>query len=930
MSETRRRFFQNAAVLSAALFGMNKNVQAVESSSNKNDRSSTGSTRSGAAAPPLMITPDVADLAHETDGTVKVFRLIAEPVKRKIAPFKILDVWGYNGSCPGPAIQVQQGDRVRVLFENRLPESTSLHWHGLEVPIEQDGVPWISQKPVPPGGRYTYEFTVHQEGTFFYHAHSAMQEMMGLIGMFVSHPKKEFLPRVDHDFGLILQEWAVLPSNTVPNTAAMEFNWLTFNGISAPAITPMIVKLGSRVRVRIVNLGMDHHPIHLHGHQVAITGTEGGRAPESTWYPTNTVLIGVAQAKVIEFEAKYPGAWMVHCHLPHHMMNSMMDLLRDRQIQNANTNDTQAMSQMQTLANRTGFEHVHHSPVADNASSVLGFPQDAFMEMAMDEAVAKPETAGLPKNWSAGMMGMMTLLRVLPENEYNEFMRRKTAAMKAMAMRAGLAIVILAGIAAMSWPASAQQSGGTMNGQMKMPAKEMQERDQHHEMQMQEVKAEFPRMGRMQERANGAAFTLEQAQNLAEQFNPTLREADAEIRAAKARQQQAGFYPNPIVGYSGDEIRGGSIGGGKQGFFVQQNLVMGKKLQLSQSIFAKESKLAEMEAEEQRERVENAVKIAYLRVLAAQELLDNRGDLAKIAEDTAETQRQLNNTGQADETEVLGAEIDAQRMRLRARTQENTLREEWRSLAAIIGQPGISAQTVSGDLEANLPALDEQQAVEAIVKQSPAVLIAQGASSRAAAVMARAQKESIPDLEVRAGLLYNNEPIGNTNRAIGWEGMAELGIQIPLFNRNQGNIASAGADIDRAEQEKNRIELTLRERAASVLDQYANAKLMVDEYRLEILPRAKKSYQLMVDKYGLMLASYPRVLESRRRLYELQVEYILALESVWTNGIALQGHLLTDGLESPARPSEVDRTIRETNVPRPDRMTPPGEAMLQP
>src|SRR6266850_1577759 len=157
---------------------------------------------------------------------------------------------GYNGSCPGPTIQVQQGERVRVIFENRLPESTSMHWHGLELPIEQDGVPYISQKPVAPGEKYVYEFTVHQEGTFFYHAHSAMQEMMGQIGFFVAHPEKDYRP------------------------------------------------------------GVDHHPVHLHGHQFVVTGTEGGRAPESTWYPMNTVLVGVAQARIVEFEAKYPGAWM--------------------------------------------------------------------------------------------------------------------------------------------------------------------------------------------------------------------------------------------------------------------------------------------------------------------------------------------------------------------------------------------------------------------------------------------------------------------------------------------------------------------------------------------------------------------------------------------------------------------------------------------
>jgi manganese oxidase len=431
MSGTRRRFFQDAAIFGAGLFGLGSQLRAQQASSARAPARHTGSAASPntpAAASPPMLTPDIPDLPHEMDGAVKVFRMTAEPVQRKIAPFKTIDTWGYNGTCPGPTIQIQQGDRVRVIFENKLPESTSIHWHGLEVPIEQDGIPYISQKPVAPGEKYVYEFTIHQEGTFFYHAHSAMQEMIGQIGFFVSHPKTPHHPQVDHDFGIILQEWAVLPANTVPNTAGMEFNWLTFNGVSGPAITPMLARLGSRVRLRIVNLGMDHHPIHLHGNQFVVTGTEGGRAPESTWCPMNTVLVGVAQARVIEFDAKYPGAWMLHCHLPHHMMNSMMDLLRDRQIETADQTDPKALRQMQTLVNTLGVEHVHHAPIAPDASNVKGFPQDAFMEMGMDAAVAKPETYGLPANWSAGMMGMMTLVRVLPDREYDEIMARKRAA----------------------------------------------------------------------------------------------------------------------------------------------------------------------------------------------------------------------------------------------------------------------------------------------------------------------------------------------------------------------------------------------------------------------------------------------------------------------------------------------------------------------
>jgi manganese oxidase len=422
MSESRRSFFRNATMLGAGLMTWAESLRA-QTGSKPHDHPSKGtaSVKEKPAGPPTsMESPDIGDMPFTMDGGTKVFHLIAEQVKRRIVPWKTLDVWGYNGSCPGPTIQVQQGDRVRIRVENRLPESTSMHWHGLEVPIEQDGVPYVSQKPIAPGETYTYEFTVNQEGTFFYHAHSAMQEMIGLIGMFIAHPREKHLPDVDHDYGIVLQEWAVLPNNSVPNTAGMEFNWLTLNGVAAPLTTPLIARLGSRVRLRFVNLGMDHHPIHLHGNQFVITGTEGGRAPESTWYPANTVLVGVAQARVVEFEAKYPGAWMIHCHLPHHMMNSMMDLLKDRQIMTSDQTESSALGQMQKLAARTGFEHQHPSPVSTDAEKVAGFPQDAFMEMGMDELLQKPETHGLPKNWSAGMMGMMTMVRVLPDKEFNE------------------------------------------------------------------------------------------------------------------------------------------------------------------------------------------------------------------------------------------------------------------------------------------------------------------------------------------------------------------------------------------------------------------------------------------------------------------------------------------------------------------------------
>ncbi len=463
----------------------------------------------------------------------------------------------------------------------------------------------------------------------------------------------------------------------------------------------------------------------------------------------------------------------------------------------------------------------------------------------------------------------------------------------------------------------------------KMPMPASQEHEHHHG-DIKPVEAHYPQLGRAQAGAQSALVTLEQLENIARQMNPTLRQAESEIRAAKARLCQAGLYPNPTIGYTGDEIRGGSVGGGKEGFFVQQTIVTGGKLGLSREVFGKEAKLATIEADEQRIRVESSVKMAFLRVLAAQEMLDARRDLAKISQDTAETQRRLLNTGQADETEVLEAEVEAQRMRMAARMQENTLREEWRSLTAVIGQPDMQMATVAGDLEHGWPELNEEEAVEAITKESPAVRIAETAADRAQSLLARARREPVPDLQIRGGIEYNNELLDRLPFAKGWEGIAEVSVQIPIFNRNQGYVAAARADIERADQEKKRIALTLRDRAASAVDQYANARLMAVEFRDEILPRAKKAYGLMSEKYGLMLGSYPRVLESQRKLYELQIEYIAALEGVWTNGIALQGFLLTDGLEAPARPGEVDRPIRETNVPIPERTMSPGEAMPRP
>ena len=418
-------------------------------------------------------TPDIPQLSWRMDGNIKEFHLIAEPVKQEIVPGRVVDLWGYNGSAPGPTIQITRGDRVRIIVDNHLPEATSMHWHGFDIPNDMDGAPGSSQDPIAPGGRFVYEFTLNQDGTYFYHSHMAMQEMMGMIGAFIMHPKKSYKPRVDRDFVIVMQEYAILPNIKIPNSMNMEFNWLTFNGKSGPANTPLLVRHGERVRIRFINLGMDHHPIHLHGHQFVVTGTEGGRQPESTWGPGNTVLVGVAQARDVEFVANNLGDWMIHCHLPHHMMNQMssnvgpmsrrvgiaagqgmeegMGILKGGSPTSdengpslgrgmgVGSTEEKAMSNS-PLKTGTSKQDADMSQMKDDdmqgmqmaapdvspdANVVPGFPQDAFMEgpmMAMDKMVDKPENFGLRPGWSGFMAGMMTFLRVLPPEKYDKIM----------------------------------------------------------------------------------------------------------------------------------------------------------------------------------------------------------------------------------------------------------------------------------------------------------------------------------------------------------------------------------------------------------------------------------------------------------------------------------------------------------------------------
>jgi FtsP/CotA-like multicopper oxidase with cupredoxin domain len=274
-----------------------------------------------------VITPNGSTLPMKLVNGVKVGHLVAGEFDHEIAPGLKIKAWGYNGSTPGPTIEVTQGDRVRIYVTNRLPEATTVHWHGVILPNGMDGVSGLTQRPIEPGETFLYEFTFKDAGTFMYHPHfdEMTQMALGMNGMIVVHPKAPRGARVDRDFVLMAHEWLIHPGAERPDPNAMaDFNVLTFNSKAFPATAPLVMGVGERVRVRIGNLSpMDHHPIHLHGVSAELTWTDGGEVPQSARHPETTFLVPVGTVRVFEFVTTEPGDWSMHCHMTHHVMNQM-------------------------------------------------------------------------------------------------------------------------------------------------------------------------------------------------------------------------------------------------------------------------------------------------------------------------------------------------------------------------------------------------------------------------------------------------------------------------------------------------------------------------------------------------------------------------------------------------------------------------------
>ena len=291
---------------------------------------------SAATRPPLLprngerhtpvVTLNGGSLPYRMDGNVKVFHLVAEPCRREFAPGMVVNCWGYNGSTPGPTIECVKGDRVRIVVSNRLPEHTAVHWHGIFLPNGMDGVGGLTQPPIEPGETYVYEFTLEQNGTFMYHPHAdeMVQLAMGMYGLFIVHAREPESPRVDRDYAFILHNFAVHAGTSTPDPSVMtDFNLWTFNSRVFPGIDPMVARTGERVRIRIANLSMHEHPIHVHGTAFELTGTDAGWIPPSARYHDTSLFVPVGGIRVGECVFERAGDWSIHCHKSHHTMNAM-------------------------------------------------------------------------------------------------------------------------------------------------------------------------------------------------------------------------------------------------------------------------------------------------------------------------------------------------------------------------------------------------------------------------------------------------------------------------------------------------------------------------------------------------------------------------------------------------------------------------------
>jgi FtsP/CotA-like multicopper oxidase with cupredoxin domain len=326
----RRAFFGGAALGAATAAAVSKVALAAIPEAVTTDKPDTAAPLAPPNGRPYdpVVTLNGWTLPWRMKDGVKEFHLVAEPVERELAPGMTARLWGYNGQSPGPTIEVVEGDRVRIFVTNKLPEHTAVHWHGQRVPNGMDGVAGITQPHIAPGKTFVYEFEARRPGTFMYHPHAdeMVQMAMGMMGLWITHPKgaHPLIARVDRDFCFLLAGYDIDPGSATPKVNTMlDFNLWTFNTRVFPGIDSLNVRQGDKVRIRVGNLTMTNHPIHVHGHEFVVTGTDGGPVPRSARWPEVTVDVAVGQMRQMEFVADAQGDWALHCHKSHHTMNAM-------------------------------------------------------------------------------------------------------------------------------------------------------------------------------------------------------------------------------------------------------------------------------------------------------------------------------------------------------------------------------------------------------------------------------------------------------------------------------------------------------------------------------------------------------------------------------------------------------------------------------
>ncbi len=403
-------------------------------------------------------------------------------------------------------------------------------------------------------------------------------------------------------------------------------------------------------------------------------------------------------------------------------------------------------------------------------------------------------------------------------------------------------------------------------------------------------------------------MTLDRFLALSEHSNPTLTQAQRDVDRSGSQARQVSLPPDPIVGYSGDHIRGGSYHGGEEGAFFSQNIVLGRKLALRRDVYRAESRSNQFAVDVQRARIRDDVQRAFFHALSSQEAVVVHDRLLKVALDAETNAHERERVGQADVSAVLNAEVAAEQAKIDFEDAQRMFLGDFTQLATVAGQLSLAPQPLTGPL-VEPPTLDAEALVAADVTESPAVKRAEANVTVAEARLKSAKRESVPDLQIKAGEWYSGESLGATNKQAGPMAFAEAGVQLPLWNRNQGNTAAARVELQRAQADVLRIQLLTRHAAEPLVQQYESARSTADRYRTAILPRARRSYQLEALKYQQMAQIYPEVLTAQHLLFSFQLSYLKALDAEWNAALALENYTLMNSLEDPVTTGRDDTDL---------------------